>query len=252
MNHNNNLYPSIIPNDHESRGSLRIFDTSYNTYSPHSTPYSDYPSASKLEAFDYNYWPPTTTHNILANSPNTVLDQIQTPPSSSQTSETRVHLSQINATTTTISSTHHHHYIHQHLYPVQSSSPPPTTSSSNDPSNWLGSGEYQPLHSTINPTSYRHYPTPCSLYQTNNFYDPSQPQWTTSPPILPIKFGSPYSSPPSYFESSDHCQDQMPPKEEPSDSSQQLNWFKPQSSSSTQYSSIPPKNPLNGKNLFFN
>jgi hypothetical protein len=249
----NNTYSSIIPVDHESGSSgesLRIFDSSYNTYSPHSTSYPDYPTASKLEACDYNYWPATTTHNILAHPMSTVIDQIQTP---SPTIETFVPVSSVNLShihsSTIISATHHHH-IHQHLYPPPSSSPPPTC---NDPSTWLGSGDYQSLHSTNNPSSYRHYSTPCSFYPTNNFYDPSQSQWTPPPPTtLPIKFESPYSPPPSYFESSDslnHCPEQIS-KEEPSDSFQQFHCLKPQSSSS-QLIPVPPKNPLNGNQLTF-
>jgi hypothetical protein len=223
---NNTNYPSIISVDHEPNS--RLYETSYNPYSP----YPDYPTTSKLEAFDYNYWP-TTTHNILA-IPSTT-NSAETPPSTSQTIETlvpnsSVHLSQINSTTT-IASTHHHHHIHQHLYP------PPT--SSNDPSNWLGSNDYQPA------TPYRHYP-----YSNNHFYD--QSQWpTSSTTSLPIKFESPYS-PPSYFDSS-HNLDQplSDSKEEPSDSSyskcqeQQLNWFKPQ------LTPVPPKNPVNGMLLTF-
>jgi len=264
MNNNNTTYSSIIPTDHESGSSgesLRIFDSSYNTYSPHSTPYSDYTTPSKLEAIDYNYWPTTTTHNILTNPSSTILDQIQTPSSTSQTIEplvpvSSVHLSHMNSSTM-ISATHHHHHIHQHLYPPSSSSssPPPALPPPppcNDPSTWLGSGDYQSLHSTINPSSYRHYSTPCSFYHPpNNFYDPSQPQWTPSS-ALPIKFEASYSPPPSYFESSDsinHCQEQLS-KEEPSDSFQQINWHKPQSSS-TQFIPIPPKNPLNGNQLTF-
>jgi hypothetical protein len=243
----NNTYPSIIPTDQESGSSgesLRIFDSSYNTYSPHSTPYPDYTTPSKLEAFDYNYWPTstTTTHNILANPTNPVLDQIQTPSSTIE-SLVPIHLSHINSATT-ISSTHHHHHIHQHLYP-------PSSPTCTDPSTWLGSGDYQSLHSTTNP-AYRHYSTPCSFYPPNNFYDPSQAQWTPPPPALPIKFESPYSPPPSYFESSDsinHCQEPIS-KDEPSDSHQQLHWLKP-SSSSTQLIPIPPKNPLNGNQLTF-
>jgi hypothetical protein len=258
MNNNNTTYSSIIPNDHESGSSgesLRIFDSSYNTYSPHSTHYSDYPTASKLEAFDYNYWPTTTTHNILANPSSTVLDQIQTPSSSSSSQPVEalvpvssVHLSHVNSSTT-ISSTHHHHHIHQHLYPPPS--PPPIAC--NDPSTWLGSGDYQPLHSTTNPSSYRHYSTPCSFYPTNNFYDPSQSHWTPPPPALPIKFESPYSPPPSYFQSSDslnHCQEQIS-KEEPSNSPEHLNWLKHQPTSSNQLIPVPPKNPLTGNQLTF-
>jgi len=256
MNNNNTTYPSIIPADHESGSSgesLRIFDSSYNTYSPHSTPYADYTTPSKLEAFDYNYWPTTTTHNILSNPTSTVLDQIQTPSSTIETlvPVSNVHLSHNNSSTT-ISATHHHHHIHQHLYPTSSSSSSPTC---NDPSTWLGSGDYQSLHSTTtttNPSSYRHYSTPCSFYHPpNNFYDPSQTQWTP-PSTNPIKFESSYSPPPSYFESSDsinHCQEQIS-KEEPSDSFQQLNWLKNQSSS-TQLIPIPPKNPFNGNQLTF-
>jgi len=232
---NTTNYPSIISVDHESNP--RLYETSYNTYSP----YTDYTTASKLEAFDYNYWPTaTTTHNILAIPPssttNSIIDQIQTPPSTSQTIETlvpgpSVHLSQLNSSTTSISATHHHHHIHQHLYP--------TSISSNDPSNWLTSTDYQP------PTPYRHY-----TYPNNNFYD--QSQWLTPPSSLPIKFEAPYS-PPSYFDSS-HQLDQplSDSKEEPSDSSyskcqeQQLNWFKPQ------LSPVPPKNPANGMFTHFN
>jgi len=256
MNNNNTTYPSLMPTDHESGSSgesLRIFDSSYNTYSPHSNSYPDYTTASKLEAFDYNYWPTTTTHNILTNPPSTVLDQIQTPSSTSQTIETlapvsTVHLSNVNSSTT-ISATHHHHHIHQHLYPT------PSSPICNDPSSWLGSGDYQSLHSTTNPSSYRHYSTPCSYYHPpNNFYDPSQTQWTPPlPSTLPIKFESSYSPPPSYLESSDsinHCQEQIS-KEDPSDSLQQINWLKTQSSSSTQLIPVPPKNPLNGNPLTF-
>jgi hypothetical protein len=259
MNNNNTSYSSIIPNEHESGSSgesLRIFDSPYTNYSSH---YPDYPTASKLEAFDYNYWTPTTT-NILTNPSNPILDQMQTPSSSSSSSNQQiephvpvssVHLSHINSSTT-ISSTHHHHHIHQHLYPPPS--PPPITC--NDPTTWLGSGDYQPLHSTTNPSSYRHYSTPCSFYPPNNFYDPSQSHWTPPPPLpstLPIKFESPYSPPPSYYQSSDslnHCQEQMS-KEEPRDSPpEQLNWHK-HPTSSNQLIPIPPKNPLTGNQLTF-
>ena len=233
---NTTNYPSIISVDHESNP--RLYETSYNTYSP----YTDYTPTSKLEAFDYNYWPTaTTTHNILAipqtSTTNPILDQIQTSPLTNQSIETfvpgsSVHLAQLNSTTTTISATHHHHHIHQHLYPPPP--PPPPTSSSNDPPNWLTPTEYQ------SPTSYRPY-----TYPNNNFYD--QSQWPTPPSSsIPIKFESPYS-PPSYFDSS-HNLDQplSDSKEEPSDSSyskcqdQQLNWYK------TQLTPIPPKNPVNG------
>jgi hypothetical protein len=249
----NNTYSSVIPNDQEtgsSGESLHIFDSSYNTYSPHSNPYSDYPTTSKLEAFDYNYWPTTTTHNILPNPMSTAIDQIQTP---SSTIENFVPVSSVNLShihsSTSISATHHHHHIHQHLYP------PPASPTSNDPTTWLGSGDYQSLHSTNNPSSCRHYSTPCPFYPTNNFYDPSQSQWTPPPPpttILPIKFESPYSPPPSYFESSDSLNHGPEPisKEEPSDSYQPLSYLKPQSSSS-QLIPVPPKNPLNGNQLTF-
>jgi len=251
MNNNTTtpIYPSIIPTNHESGESLRIFDSPYSAYP---TSYSDYATPpSKLEAIDYNYWPTIATHNILTNPVSTVLDQIQTPPSSSQAIDTLGPLSSVqlshNNSSTTISATHHHHHIHQHLYPPPSS--PPTYT---DPSAWLGSGDYQPLHPTTNPSSYRHYSTPCSFYPPNHFYDPSQSQWTP-PSAVPIKFESPYSPPPSYFESSDsinHCQDQIS-KEEPLESpQQQLNWLKPQHSS-TQFIPIPPKNPLNGNQLTF-
>jgi hypothetical protein len=228
---NTTNYPSIISVDHESNP--RLYETSYNTYSP----YTDYPTASKLEAFDYNYWPTSTptTHNILTipstSTTNPILDQIPPSPSTNQTLETLVpasslqQLAQINSTT--ISSTHHHHHhIHQHLYP--------SSTSSNDSSNWLTSTEYQ------SSTPYRHY-----SYPNNNFYD--QTQWPPSTSTLnPIKFESPYS-PPSYFDSS-HNLDQplSDSKEEPSDSSyskcqdQQLNWYKPQ------LTPVPPKNPANG------
>jgi hypothetical protein len=204
----NSNYPSV---DHEP---------SYNTYSP----YTDYPATSKLEAFDYNYWP--TTHNLLANP---IIDQIQTSPSTNQTIETfvpnpSVHLAQLNSSTS-LSSTHHHHHIHQHLYPT------------NDSSNWLPPTEYQ------TPPTYRHYP-----YPNNNFYD--QSQWSTPTSSIPIKFESPYT-PPSYFESSNNLDQPLSDsKEEPCDSSyikcqeQQLNWFKPQTTP------FPPKNPTNGMSHF--
>jgi hypothetical protein len=214
---NTTNYPSIISVDHESNP--RLYETSYHPYSP----YPDYPTTSKLEAFDYNYWPPPPTPHILTIPTSSTTNLIETPPSTSQAIETlvpgsAVHLSQINSNTS-ISSTHHHHHIHQHLYP-------PATSS-NDPSNWLTSTEYQST------TPYRHY---------NNFYD--QSQWPTSTSAIPIKFESPYT-PPSYFESSH--QPLLDSKEEPSDSSyskcqeQQINWFKPE------LNPVPPKNPANGR-----
>lgn len=227
---NTTNYPSIISVDHESNP--RLYETAYHCYSP----YGDYTTASKLEAFDYNYWP-TTTHNILAIPPSSSTSSLppnsnSTPPSTSQSIETllpssAVHLSQINSTTT-IASTHHHHHIHQHLYP--------SATSSNDSSNWIPSTEYQPS------TPYRHY-----QYPNNSFYD--QSPWPTS--TLPIKFESPYS-PPSYYESS-HNPEQLisDSKDEPSDSSyskcpeQPINWFKPQ------LTPVPPKNPINGKLLTF-
>ena len=259
-NPNNNSsivnYPSMLLTDHESGSSgefSRILDSMYNPYLPaHLTPYSDYPAPSKLEAFEYSYRPTPATHNILTTSANTVLDQIQTPPSSSsQTMETflpisPVHLSQMNSSTT-IAATHHHHHLHQHLYPPSS---PPTC---NDPATWLGSGDYQALHSTANPSSYRHYSTPCSFYPTNNFYDSPQVQWTPTPPVpppaIPFKFESPYSPPASYFDPS-QCNNQCSEnvlKKEVSDSPDQYNWYKQQSSSA----SIPPRNLLNGKQLTF-
>ena len=220
-------YPSIISIDHEANS--RLYEPSYNTYSS----YPEYTTASKLEAFDYNYWPTaTTTRNILSIPPstaNTIGDPIPIPSSTSQTIETlvpvpAVHLSQINSRTT-ISATHHHHHIHQHLYP--------TTPASNEPTNWLSSNEYE------SPTPYRHY-----SYPHNNFYD--QSQWTTPTPALPIKYESP-CSPPSYLESSHHFDQQLSDsKEELSDPSyskyqeQQVNWLKPQ------LPPIPPKNPTNG------
>lgn len=208
-------YPTIISIDHESNP--RLYDTSsYNTYSP----YSDYPTTSKLEAFDYNYWPSTTTHNLLTT--NSTHDQIPTSPITNEIPSS-VHLSR-----TAISSTHHHHHIHQHLYPP--------SGSSNESSNWLTSTEYQ------TPNSYRHYP-----YPNNTFYD--QSQWstpTTTATTLPIKFEPPYT-PPSYFDSSNNLDQPLSDsKEEPSDSSytkcqdQQINWFKPQ------LNPVPPKNPMNG------
>ena len=249
-----------MPIDHES-GPFRTFDPSYNLYAPHGNLYPEYSGPSKSEVFDYNYWSPTTTtsaaatttHNLLGNPVNVVLDQVQTPPSSSHLAvETLVpvsslHLSQLHATTT-ISATHHHHHIHQHLYPSSSTAALPSTPPmSHEPTAWLGSGEYQALHSTSNPSSaYRQYPTPCSLYSTNNFYEPCPSQWSTQP-ILPIKFEPPYS-PPSYFEPSDsfsQCQEQLA-KEEPVDALEQSNWPKP-SMSSTPLTLVPPKNPLNGK-----
>lgn len=224
-------YPSVISADHESNP--RLYETSYNNYPA----YHDYPAASKLEAFDYNYWPGTpATHNILTIPPtsssttNPNIDHAQASPSG-QTLETllpgpTVHLSQINSTAT-ISATHHHHHIHQHLYPAPSSS--------NDSPNWLTPMEYP------SSTPYRHYG-----YSNNNFYE--QPQWTTPAPSIPsIKFESPYS-PSSYYESS-HNLDQPPlsdSKEDPSNSSyskcqeQQSNWFK------SQLTPTPPKNPANG------
>jgi hypothetical protein len=88
-------YPSIISVDHESNP--RLYETSYNTYSP----YTDYTPASKLEAFDYNYWPTaTTTHNILSipstSTTNSIIDQVQTPPSTSQNIETLVPTSSVH------------------------------------------------------------------------------------------------------------------------------------------------------------
>lgn len=270
-NNNNTTYPLMISTDHESGSSgesLRAFESSYNTYSPHSSSYCDYPIHSKSEAFEYNYWSTpsqptttTTTHNLLANPTNTMLNQIPTSSSSSSsTAETlvpipTVHVSHIDSSTT-ISSTHHHHHIHQHLYPSSTSTPSPPY---NDASNWLGSGDYQPLHSTTNPSSYRHYSTPCSFYHpTNSYYDPTQPQWTSpNPPILPIKFESPYSPPPSYLQSLDSInhRQELISKEEPLESFQQINWNKPSSSSSsssiTQLIPIGPKNPLNGNQLTF-
>ena len=234
---NTTNYPPIISVDHESNP--RLYETSYHCYSP----YADYSTTtSKLEAFDYNYWP-TSTHNILtlpppsapaASSSSIPTNSNSTPPSSSQTIETllpssSVHLSQINSTTT-FASTHHHHHIHQHLYP--------SATSSNDSSNWLTSPEYQ------SSTPYRHY-----SYPNNSFYD--QSSWPTPTPVLPIKFESPYS-PPSYYDSS-HNLDQpaLDSKEEPLDSSyskcpeQTINWFKPQ------ITPVPPKNPMNGRLLTF-
>ena len=244
---------SLEPESGSSGGGLRMFDPSYSAYSSHASPYPDYSLPSKLEAFDYAYWPTaTTTHNLLANPMHSVLDQIQTPPSCSQAIETLiplspVHLSQIS-TTATISSTHHHHHIHQHLYPPAApqaivTSTPPTT---HDPSQWLGSGDYQALNPSSNPSQYRHYSTPCSFYPTNNFYDPSSSQWPTSS-ALPIKFESP-GSPPSYIESSNsiHPFPEHTSKGEQSDlSSYQCLWSKP--SSSSQPPPVPPRNPLNGK-----
>ena len=222
----NTNYPPLISIDHESNP--RVYETPYNTF----VPYPDYATSSKLEAFDYNYWPAnttttTTTHNILAEPSSLTTDHIPTPSSSTtnQTlerigSNSPVHLSQINSTTT-ISATHHHHHIHQHLYPL------------NENSNWLTATEYQ------SPNGYRHY-----SYPNNNLYD--QPQWSTPAPALPIKFESSYS-PPSYYESAHHLEHPLSiNKEEPSDSSytkcpeQSSNWYK------SQLTPVPPKNPANG------
>ena len=239
-----NHYSSSIPTDHDSEESVPTFDPTYNPYYSHMTAYSDYPTSSKIEAIDYNYWPPTstpsTTHNILINP---TLDQT---PGSSSTIETlgSVHLPNIHSSAI-LSSTHHHHHLHQHLYP--------TSPTCHDSSNWVNTVDYQSLNSPTNPSSYRHYSTPCSFYSSNNFYDPSQPQWTSPPTTLPIKFESPYTPSPSYFESSDSLN--QIPKEEPTESFEQRNWLKPQSSSSTsssaQLTPIPPKNPLNGNQLTF-
>ncbi|CAF2087179.1 unnamed protein product [Rotaria magnacalcarata] len=233
----NTNYPSIISLDHESNS--RLYETSYNSYSPYTEFTPPPPVTSKLEAFDYNYWPGTpTTHNILAIPPplttNATIDQMHPSPSTSQTLETlaphgssSVYLSQINSTAT-IAATHHHHHIHQHLYAA--------ASSSNDSSNWLPSTEYQ------TPDTYRH----CT-YANNSFYD--QSQWATPTPSLPsIKFESPYS-PQSYFESSNNLDQPLSDskaEEEPSSSSyskcqEQQNWFK------SQLTPTPPKNPVNGK-----
>ncbi|CAF1213712.1 unnamed protein product [Adineta steineri] len=259
MNNNTTtMYPTMIPTHYIPEESAYIFDTSYNGYSSHPIAYSDYPpqpSSSKLEAIDYGCWPAITAHNILTNRASTVHDHIQPtspPPSSSQTIETltpisSAHLSQNNSSST-ISATHHHHHVHQHLYPSSTSSPssPPPPPYSDQPV-WLGRADYQFLHPTTNTPSYRHYSTPCSIYPPNNFYDPSQSQWT-SPSLLPIKYESPYNSPPSHFESSEsinHCHEQIP-KHEPSESPQQSNWIKHENSSTLMHP-IPPKNLLNGK-----
>ncbi|CAF4038988.1 unnamed protein product, partial [Rotaria magnacalcarata] len=236
----NTNYPSIISLDHESNS--RLYETSYNSYSPYTEFTPPPPATSKLEAFDYNYWPGTpTTHNILAIPPplttNATIDQMHPSPSTSQTLETlaphgssSVYLSQINSTAT-IAATHHHHHIHQHLYAA--------ASSSNDSSNWLPSTEYQ------TPDTYRH----CT-YANNSFYD--QSQWATPTPSLPsIKFESPYS-PQSYFESSNNLDQPLSDskaEEEPSSSSyskcqEQQNWFK------SQLTPTPPKNPVNGMSHF--
>jgi hypothetical protein len=138
---NSNYHPSSVD-----------LEPSYTTYSP----YTDYPTPTKLEALEYNYWP--TAHNLI--------DQIQTPI---LTNETLVpNLSQINSSTA-ISSTHHHHHIHQHVYPT------------NDSPNWITPTDYQ-----TPPPTYRHY-----TYPNNHFYD--QSQWSTpaikyEPPYSPPSY----------------------------------------------------------------
>ncbi|UJR31021.1 hypothetical protein I4U23_018531 [Adineta vaga] len=255
----NTPYTPIISANHETGESLRTFDSPYHSYSSHPMTYSEYPlSTSKSEAFEYPYWSTIPTHNILANPSNPLLDQISPSLSSNQTigtlaSVSSVHLPQNNLSAP-ISTTQHYHHIHQYLYPQSSTSPspppppPPTTTTYNDSSAWLGSGDYQALHSTTTtttPPSYRHYSTPCSFYPPNHFYDPSQSQWL---PSSTLKFESPYSPPPSYIESSDslnHCQEQLS-KEELSHSPQQSTWLKNQSSP-THCKPVPPRNPMNGK-----
>lgn len=249
MNNNNINYSSLISNGHEncsSSESLRIYDSSYNPYSSHSIPYSDYATPpSKIEPFEYNYWStPATTHNILTNPSLTILD----PTCSNSTLENLVPVSSVQLSQKNSSISNHHH-SHQHVYPLPPSSPP---SACNDPGGWLGSGNYQALHSTPNSSSYRHYPNACSFYAPNNFYDSPQSQWT-SPPAgqVPFKFEQSYT--PTYFDTANHlnhCQQQTP-KDELSNSSQQSDWLKSESSS-TKLIPVPPKNPLNGNSLTFN
>ena len=234
----NHPYSSLLPTDHSStcsRESPRVLDSSYAIYPSHSSFYPEY-STSKLEGYDYNYGP-TTTHNILSNPSNANPSTIET------FIPTSVNFAHLNSNTIPI--THHH----EHLYPQLSSSP-----TCNDSSIWLGtSGDYQSLNSTGNTSSYGHYSSPsCSFYPTNHFYDPSQSQWTPSANV-PIKFESPHSSSSSCFELSDG-QERLT-KFEPSNSISPIARFQPpppSTSTSSQFISIPPKNPLNGNQLTFN
>ena len=252
MNNNKLNYPLIVSNDCKlgsSDESSRIFATSYNTYSPNLIVNSEYLATSKTEAFDHNYWPMTTTHNILSNPTITILDQTRRPLLSNRTIETLVpassaQLSQMNSSGTISASYCHHHHIHQHVY--QSSSPP----TCNDPSLWINSTDYQSFYSTSNPSSGCYYSTPCSYYPTNDFPDSSKSHWASS--TFPIKFESSYSPPPSYFETLDHTgywQERVP-KEEQRSSSEQSNCFKTQCLS-TQLTPVPSKNALNGNQLTF-
>lgn len=229
---------------------------SYNNY----VGYSDYPHPSKFEPYEYRCLPTTTTtHNLLSYQNETLLDQI--PASSAsvliQPMESVVPLSSVNLTqingSASLSSTphhHHHHLLHQHVYPNESSCSTPPNSI--EPTSWIGSGDYQALPSTApnNISPYRHYSTPCSLYSNNHFYDPTpvtSHQWQQTP-LIPIKFESP-----SYFESSDSFnhptgEPSTTNDDEKSDSSEQNHWLKP-TSTSTPLVIIPPRNPLNGKEL---
>ncbi|CAF1004975.1 unnamed protein product [Adineta ricciae] len=245
MNNNTILsYPSIVCASHEPTESIRPFDSSsYHNYSSHSMAYAEYPlSTSKSETIEYTCWPTIPTHNILSNSSHTVLDQVSPPLSSHPTHDTlgsvsSVHLFQ-NTLPTTISSVQNH----QHLYPQPSTSPPST---------WIGSGDYQALHSTAitTPPSYRHYSTPCSYYHPQYFYDQPQSQWISP---TPVKFEPSYTPPPSYIESSEslsHCREQTS-KEEPCESRQQSTWTK-KDISPTHLNPVPPRNLLNGNQLTF-
>ena len=232
----NHTYSSLIPTDHHAP---------YMIYPAHSTTYPEY-SASKLEAFDYNPWPPAT-HNLLAHPSNVLLDQI---PNSSPISETFVptsssaNFSHLNSNT--IPATHHHHHhIHQHLYPPSSSSP-----TCNESSPWLTSNDYPSFDSTGNASSYGHY----SNYSTNTYYDPSQSQWTSPSTNLPMKFESSHSSSPSRFDLSDGQEGII--REDPLNSISPIRHIHvstptPSSSSTSQLISIPPRNLLNGNQLTF-
>ena len=231
---NTNYSPMIVV-DHD--GHSRLYETPYNPRHP----YVEYPTPSKLEALECNYWQnPNVTHNLLSLPHSSAvcasrLDSAQTALSSTHASLESlipVHVTQMNAapsttsssSSTTISAMHHHHHIHQHLYPTGTVTP------SNDPPHWYNAVEYPSPTSSYCPYTYAN----------NTCYD--QTQWSTPNSTMPMKFETPYS-PTSYAESS-HQLDQpsyVDSKEEPSDyADDRLNCCK------IPFTPVPPKNPTNG------
>ena len=225
----------MIPIEQESGSS----ESSYSNYEPvygvypH---YVNYQNPSKLETFEYNYWP-------NYQNPTVPIDEsVSLGVCSNQTNiENLVVPSTVNYSP--VDSTNHLLALQQHQQQQQHIYLTPTDSNPHDPSHWLGQNvDYSTVQGTSTPSTYRHYPTSCSIYSNNPLCDSSSPQWAT-PAVVPIKFESPYSSP-SYYEYSDsfnNCQELMK-NEEKNDRSEEYLTTK----SSSQLTGVPPRNPLNG------